>query len=78
MAYVITEPCVGTKNAQCVEVCPVNCIHEGEDQYYIHPDDCIDCGECEPVCPVNSIFFEDDVPEQWAAYTEKNLAFFFG
>lgn len=42
MTYIITEPCIGTKDASCVEVCPVDCIYEGEDQYYIHPDECID------------------------------------
>ncbi len=47
MPYIITEPCIGTKDASCVEVCPVDCIYEGEDQYYIHPDECIDCGACE-------------------------------
>lgn len=72
MAYVITEPCIGTKDAACVEVCPVDCIHEGEDQYYIDPDECIDCGACEPECPVEAIFPEDDVPEQWKDYIEKN------
>ena len=46
VAYIITEPCIGTKDASCVEVCPVDCIYEGGDQYYIHPDDCIDCGAC--------------------------------
>jgi ferredoxin len=56
MPYVITEPCIGTKDASCVEVCPVDCIYEGEDQYYIHPDECIDCGACEPECPVTAIF----------------------
>ena len=56
MPYVIAEPCIGTKDASCVEVCPVDCIYEGEDQYYIHPDECIDCGACEPECPVTAIF----------------------
>lgn len=72
MAFVIAEPCIGTKDAACVEVCPVDCIHEGEDQYYIDPDECIDCGACEPECPVEAIFPEDDVPEQWKDYIEKN------
>jgi NAD-dependent dihydropyrimidine dehydrogenase PreA subunit len=48
MPYVIAEPCLTTKDASCVEVCPVDCIYEGADQYYIHPDECIDCGACEP------------------------------
>lgn len=76
MAFVITEPCIGTKDAACVAVCPVDCIHEGEDQYYIDPDECIECGACEPECPVEAIFPEDDVPEKWRHYIEKNRAFF--
>lgn len=43
---------------------------------YIHPDECVDCGACEPVCPVEAIFYEDDVPGEWAAYTEANVVFF--
>ena len=69
MAYIITEPCIGTKDASCVEVCPVDCIYEGEDQFYIHPDECIDCGACEPECPVNAIFPEESLPPEWANYT---------
>ncbi|NLN29340.1 MAG: ferredoxin family protein [Firmicutes bacterium] len=76
MAFVITEPCIGVKDAACVEVCPVDCIHEGEDQYYIDPDECIDCGACEPECPVEAIFPEDEVPEEWQHFIEKNANFF--
>lgn len=76
MIYVITEPCVGVKDASCVEVCPVNCIYEGPDQYYINPDECIGCSLCVTVCPVEAIYDEDDVPEQWKHYIEKNRAFF--
>ena len=57
-----------------MDVCPVNCIYEGEDQFYINPDECIDCAACEPACPVTAIFHEDDVPGQWAGYVEKNRA----
>ena len=78
MAYVITEPCIGTKDAACVAVCPVDCIYEGEDQYYINPDECIDCGACEPECPVSAIFAEDAVPEGQQSFTAKNSAFFGG
>jgi NAD-dependent dihydropyrimidine dehydrogenase PreA subunit len=74
--FVITEPCIGVKDASCVEVCPVNCIHEGEDQYYIDPDECIGCSACATVCPVNAIYDEDDVPADWRSYIEKNAAFF--
>jgi NAD-dependent dihydropyrimidine dehydrogenase PreA subunit len=77
MAYVITEPCIGTKDASCVDVCPVDCIHPRKDeadfdpvpQLYIDPDECIDCGACEPECPVNAIFPEDQVPAEWANFT---------
>ena len=63
MAYVIAEPCIGTKDTACVDVCPVDCIHprkdepafESETQLYIHPTECIDCGACVPVCPVTAI-----------------------
>ena len=72
MTYIIAEPCIETKDASCVEVCPVDCIYEGEDQFYIHPDECIDCEACVPECPVEAIFHEDNVPEEWAAFTELN------
>jgi NAD-dependent dihydropyrimidine dehydrogenase PreA subunit len=62
MPYVITEACKNTKDRACVDVCPVDCIYEGPDQLYIHPDECIDCGACEPECPVTAIFPEEDVP----------------
>src|SRR5262245_890790 len=76
MSYYIVEPCIGTKDASCVAVCPVDCIYEGDDQYYINPDECIDCGACEPECPVEAIFADDSVPEQWQSYIAKNSAFF--
>jgi len=76
MTYVITEPCIGVKDRACVDVCPVDCIYEGEDMLYIHPDECIDCGACEPECPVTAIFPEEDVPEEWTSYIEKNKVVF--
>jgi len=78
MAYVITEPCIGTKDASCVDVCPVDCIHSAAEdaQYYINPETCIDCAACETVCPVNAIFFEDDVPDQWKSYIDLNAGWF--
>jgi ferredoxin len=54
----------------------VDCIYEGETMLYIHPDECIDCGACEPVCPVKAIFAEDEVPDQWTSFTELNKTFF--
>ena len=67
MTYIITEPCVGVKDAACVDVCPVDCIYttDDDDMYFISPDECIDCAACEPVCPVTAIFAEDAVPSQW-------------
>ena len=78
MTYVIAEACIGVKDRSCVDVGPVDCIYEGPDQLYIHPDECIDCGACEPECPVTAIFPEEDVPEKWASYIRKNYAYFEG
>ncbi len=78
MTYIITEACIGVLDRGCVDVCPVDCIYEGRDQLYIHPDECIDCGACEPECPVTAIFAEEDVPSEWASYTRKNYAYFEG
>lgn len=63
MAYVVTENCILCKYTDCVEVCPVDCFHEGPNFLVIDPDECIDCTLCVPECPVNAIFAEDDVPE---------------
>jgi NAD-dependent dihydropyrimidine dehydrogenase PreA subunit len=76
MAYIIAEPCVNVKDKACVEVCPVDCIYEGDTMLYIHPDECIDCGACEPVCPVKAIFAEDETPDQWKSFIELNKKFF--
>ena len=79
MAYVIAEPCIDVLDQSCVAVCPVDCIHfeEGVDRkLYIDPNECIDCGACEPECPVNAIFPEDDVPEEWKDYIRINKEFF--
>jgi len=80
MPYVIAEPCIGTKDTACVDVCPVDCIHpikqEGQfeevDQLYINPETCIDCAACEPACPVEAIFAEESVPDRWRSFIEKN------
>ena len=76
MTYVIALPCVDVKDRACVDECPVDCIYEGERMLYIHPDECVDCGACEPVCPVEAIYYEDDTPEEWAEYYEANVHFF--
>ena len=91
MTYIIAEPCVGTCDTACVEVCPVDCIHgphaktgageeakadgfvpEENDSLYIDPEECIDCGACEPECPVEAIFEESEVPEEWNKYIKIN------
>src|SRR3954449_5337858 len=73
MAYVIAEPCIDVLDISCVSVCPVDCIHyeEGVDRkLFIDPNECIDCGACEPECPVNAIFPEESLPTEWAQYTQ--------
>jgi NAD-dependent dihydropyrimidine dehydrogenase PreA subunit len=76
MTYIIAQPCVDLKDRACVDECPVDCIYEGNRMLYIHPDECVDCGACEPVCPVEAIYYEDDVPDEWKDYTEANAEFF--
>jgi len=76
MTYVIAEPCIDVMDRACVDECPVDCIYEGGRSLYIHPDECIDCGACEPVCPVEAIFYEDDLPEEWVPYRTDNARFF--
>jgi NAD-dependent dihydropyrimidine dehydrogenase PreA subunit len=84
MAYVITEPCINVKDAVCVEVCPCDCIHptkyepgySAASQLYIEPDECIDCGACEPECPVGAIFLDEDVPVEWQRYIDLNARAF--
>jgi len=63
MTFVVTESCIKCKYTDCVEVCPVDCFHEGPNFLVIDPEECIDCTLCEPECPVEAIFPEDDVPE---------------
>lgn len=80
MAYYITETCIDVKDKACVDVCPVDCIHptdgEGEPMLYIDPDECIDCGACEPECPVEAIFAEEDMPEDQGRFVEINTKYF--
>lgn len=78
MTYIITDPCIGEKDGACVEVCPVDCIHTDDDaqQYFIDPEECIDCGACLPVCPVEAIFPDDDIPEGQEKHLETNANFF--
>ena len=84
MAYVIAEPCIGTKDTACVDACPVDCIHPKKDSdkfateemLYIDPVECIDCGACVPVCPTNSIFIKEELPAEQTGFADKNSAFF--
>ncbi|KRB36904.1 ferredoxin [Microbacterium sp. Root180] len=66
MTYVIALPCVDVKDRACIDECPVDCIYEGERSLYIHPDECVDCGACEP----------DDLPDEWQDYYKANVEFF--
>jgi ferredoxin len=72
MAYIVADPCVKCKYTDCVAVCPVDCFYEGENMLVINPDECIDCGACEPECPTTAIFEEGDLPDKWKPYTELN------
>ena len=88
MTFVVTENCIKCKYTDCVEVCPVDCFHEGPNFLVIDPDECIDCTLCEPECPAQAIFAEDDLPagqeqfltlnaelaKQWPVITEKKDA----
>jgi NAD-dependent dihydropyrimidine dehydrogenase PreA subunit len=84
MAFVITDPCIGTKDTACVDVCPVDCIHPRKDEpefepatmLYIHPEECIDCGACVPACPVAAIYDSPDTtPKSQTSLIEANAIF---
>ena len=74
MTYVIGEPCIDVKDRSCVDVCPVDCIHEVGRMLVIDPEECIDCGACEPECPVEAIYPEDALPHGWEPFTAINAA----
>ncbi|MGB6985226.1 MAG: ferredoxin family protein [Candidatus Aquilonibacter sp.] len=78
MTYIITEPCIGTKDKSCVDVCPVDCIHgaDSDEMLYIDPEVCIDCGACVSACPVEAIFADSDVPEKWENFIAINAEYF--
>lgn len=72
MTYVVNEKCIKCKYTDCVEVCPVDCFYEGENMLVIHPDECIDCGVCEPECPVEAIKADTESGlEQWLELNRK-------
>ena len=72
MTFVVTENCIKCKYTDCVEVCPVDCFHEGPNFLVIDPDECIDCTLCEPECPANAIFAEDDLPDAQRNFIDLN------
>lgn len=84
MTYIIGEPCIGTKDTACVDACPVDCIHPKKDEdgfeesqmLYINPEECIDCGACEPACPVTAIWPEDNVPDDQQKYIAMNYEYY--
>ncbi len=84
MSHWITEPCIGTKDTACTEVCPVDCIHprkdepdfETQEMLFIDPDTCIDCGLCVDECPVKAIYPDDSLPADMVAYKDKNAAYY--
>ena len=84
MPFIITDPCIGTKDTSCVDVCPVDCIHPRKDEpdfetasmLYIHPEECIDCGACVPACPVAAIYDgPDSTPASQKEFIEANAIF---
>tara|TARA_B100000686_G_scaffold341164_1_gene418122 strand:+ start:999 stop:1328 length:330 start_codon:yes stop_codon:yes gene_type:complete len=72
MAYVVTESCIKCKYTDCVDVCPVDCFHEGPNFLVIDPEECIDCTLCVAECPVEAIYAEDDVPDEQQQFIELN------
>ena len=84
MTYIIGSPCIGTKDTACVDACPVDCIHPKRDEdgfeetemLFINPEECIDCGACEPACPVTAIWPEDNVPDEEQKYIAMNYEYF--
>src|ERR1700756_2325290 len=86
MTYVIAEPCIGTKDLSCVEVCPVDCIHPTQDepgfddqpQLYIDPEECIDCDACVEACPVDACFAADPLPDEWQDHMQTHAGHYKG
>lgn len=72
MTFIVGQGCINCKHTDCVEVCPVDCFYEGENTLVINPDECIDCGLCEPECPIEAIYAEDEVPADQIEFIEIN------
>jgi NAD-dependent dihydropyrimidine dehydrogenase PreA subunit len=78
MAFVIAQPCIDVKDKACVDVCPVDCIHSGDEdaQMFINPDECTWCAACAIECPVAAIYEDADLPPEWKHFEQKNAAYF--
>lgn len=76
MTYVITEPCIDIKDGDCTEVCPVDCIYEGGRMYYIHPDECVNCGLCLSICPVDAIVWDGEITDEQRPFEAINREYF--
>jgi len=76
MAYIITEPCVDVKDGDCTDVCPVDCIYEGGRMFYIHPDECVNCGICLSICPVDAITWDGEITAEMKHYEAINREYF--
>ena len=72
MTFVVTDSCIKCKYMDCVEVCPVDCFHEGPNMLVIDPEECIDCTLCEPECPVDAIVADDEIPEGQEQFLKLN------
>src|SRR3954447_10714854 len=75
MTYVVTEACIKCKYMDCVEVCPVDCFYEGENMLVINPDECIDCGVCEPECPIEAIKSDEELKPEEQHWAKLNIRF---
>jgi NAD-dependent dihydropyrimidine dehydrogenase PreA subunit len=78
MAFVVTQACVDVKDRSCIQVCPADCLFEGERMMYINPDLCINCGACEPVCPTQAIRYDEELDGEDAVFLDVNAEFFVG
>ncbi|MCS5736078.1 ferredoxin [Herbiconiux daphne] len=76
MAFVVTQACIDVKDRSCIQVCPADCLYEGERMMYINPEQCINCGACEPVCPTEAIRFDEEVEGEDEIFLDINAQFF--
>ena len=76
MAYIITEPCIDVKDGDCTAACPVDCIYERGRMFYIHPDECINCGLCLSICPVDAIVWDGELKPEQKPFETANREFF--